>query len=125
MPFENDYPAVPAALLAAGIPPFEKDRNASDPLIIAGGVSVSVNPEPLAPFLDLVFIGELEEGGEEVGFFSRLADILFSSSRGVVDRTGILDQFRGMPGVYVPSAYTFDFGKDGLIQAIRVKARFS
>jgi len=124
VPFENDYPAVPAALLAAGIPPFEKDRKASDPLIIAGGVSVSVNPEPLAPFLDLVFIGEIEEGGEEVGFFSRFADILSLSSRGVVDRTGILDQFRDMPGVYVPSAYTFDFGKDGIIQAIRVKSGF-
>jgi radical SAM superfamily enzyme YgiQ (UPF0313 family) len=124
VPFENDYPAVPAALLAAGIPLFEKDRKPSDPLIIAGGVSVSVNPEPLAPFLDLVFIGELEEEGEEVGFFSTLADILSSSSRRVVDRTGVLDQFRGVPGVYVPSAYTFDFGKDGIIQAIRVKPGF-
>jgi radical SAM superfamily enzyme YgiQ (UPF0313 family) len=124
VPFENDYPAVPAALLAAGIPPFEKDRKASDPIVVAGGVSVSVNPEPLAPFLDLVFIGELEEGGEEVGFFSTLADILSSSSRRAVDRTRIHDQFRGIPGVYVPSAYTFDFGKEGLIKAIRVKPGF-
>ncbi|MGO9568430.1 MAG: radical SAM protein [Desulfomonilaceae bacterium] len=124
VPFENDYPAIPAALLAAGIPPFEKDRKASDPLIIAGGVSVSVNPEPLAPFLDLIFIGEVEDEGEENGFFPRLAEVLSSSSRGIRDRRGILDQFRGVPGVYVPSAYTFDFGDNGLIQAVRVKPGF-
>jgi radical SAM superfamily enzyme YgiQ (UPF0313 family) len=124
VPFENDYPAVPATLLAAGIPPFEKDRKAADPLIIAGGVSVSMNPEPLAPFLDLAFIGEIEDETGRESFFSNLADILPSPSRALRDRRGILDQFRHVPGVYVPSAYAFDFGKNGLIQGIRVKPGF-
>jgi radical SAM superfamily enzyme YgiQ (UPF0313 family) len=124
VPFENDYPAVPATLLAAGIPPFAKDRNAAHPLIIAGGVSVSINPEPLAPFLDLVFIGEIEDEGQEEGFFSRLAYIFSSSSKGVRRRGEILDQFRDIPGAYVPSAYTFDFRENGLISAIRVKPGF-
>jgi radical SAM superfamily enzyme YgiQ (UPF0313 family) len=124
IPFENDYPAVPATLLAAGIPPFGKDRKAADPLIIAGGVSVSMNPEPLAPFLDLAFIGELEDETGQESFFLKLADILPSSSRALRDRRGILDQFQHVPGVYVPSAYAFDFGKDGLIQGIRVKPGF-
>ncbi len=124
VPFENDYPAIPGTLLAAGIPPFQKDRNSSHPLVIAGGVSVSINPEPVAPFLDLVFVGEVETSGEEDGFFPRLADVLSSTSRGVGAERGILDQFRGAPGVYVPSAYHFDFGKDGLIQAIRVNPGF-
>lgn len=124
VPFENDYPAIPGTLLAAGIPPFQKDRNSSDPLVIAGGVSVSINPEPVAPFLDLVFIGEVEDEREEDGFFYRLADVLSSASKGVGHRRGILDQFRGVPGVYVPSAYHFDFEKDGLVEAIRVKPGF-
>ena len=107
VPFENDYPAIPGTLLAAGIPPFQKDRNSSDPLVIAGGISVSINPEPVAPFLDLVFVGEVETSGEEDGFFSRLADVLLSTSRGDGHERGIFDQFRGVPGVYVPSAYHF------------------
>ena len=59
IPFENDYWIVPKALISAGIPPLRKDRGSLDPLVLAGGVSVSMNPEALAEFLDLVFVGEL------------------------------------------------------------------
>jgi radical SAM superfamily enzyme YgiQ (UPF0313 family) len=123
LPFENDYPAVPATLLAAGIPPFEKDRTSADPLIIAGGVSVSINPEPLSPFLDLVFIGEVEDERED-GFFSRLAKVLSPSSKGFAHRREILKEFRDTPGVYVPSAYSFAFREDGRVQTISVEAGF-
>ena len=55
-----------AALLAAGrIPPFHHQREtriqAGDPLVILGGVAVFMNPEPLAPFADLMVIGEAED----------------------------------------------------------------
>jgi radical SAM superfamily enzyme YgiQ (UPF0313 family) len=119
IPFENDYPSVPAALVAAGIPPLQQDRGASDPVVIAGGVSVSLNPEPLAPFLDLAFIGELDEYSEVIGLFAVLADALSESRHALADRERFLLAFRDTAGAYIPCAYDFDFGSDGLIREIR------
>ncbi len=119
IPFENDYPAVPGALMAAGIPPLQRDRGASHPVVIAGGVSVSLNPEPLAPFLDLAFIGEPDEDGEAGGLFDVLADALMDSPYALADRQRFLLAFRDTAGAYVPSAYVFDLGSNGLIQEIR------
>jgi len=125
VPFENDYPAIPGMLISAGIPPLQKDRGPSDPLVIAGGVSVSMNPEPLAPFLDMAFIGEVEQpsaGGDH--FFSALADALSMGSEPLEDRQAFLGTFRDISGVYVPSAYTVRFGEDGTIHAFEPSSGF-
>ena len=126
IPFENDYPAVPGALIAAGIPPLQKDRGPGHPLVIAGGVSVSLNPEPLAPFLDLVFIGELDDAGEDTGgpFVSRIADLFDRGSFSAADRAAVLRRFRDVPSVYVPSAYTFAFDSEGALSGIRPEPGF-
>jgi radical SAM superfamily enzyme YgiQ (UPF0313 family) len=125
--FENDYPAVPGALLAAGIPPLQKDRGASHPLVMAGGVAVSLNPEPLAQFLDLVFIGEVtgEPGDQLDDFWSLLGKTFRSSSVDLDDRRAFLARFRGVQSVYVPSAYHFEFGERGLITAVHPQPGFS
>jgi len=127
IPFENDYPVIPGALIAAGIPPFQRDRRPADPIVIAGGVSVSLNPEPLADFLDLVFVGEIEQQHDSGpgAFFSLLGDLLLSSTAVVQDRTEFLTRFRDMPSVYVPSAYGFDLQADGTIRAIRPESGFA
>ncbi|MDQ7782506.1 MAG: radical SAM protein [Desulfomonilaceae bacterium] len=119
IPFENDYPAVPGLLNASGIPPLQRDRGAADPLVMAGGVSVSLNPEPLAPFLDLAFIGELDQHREVTGLFAVLADALARSRYALTDRRGFLSAFRDTTGVYVPSSYDFTYGSDGLIREIK------
>lgn len=124
VPFENDYPAVPAALTAAGIPALQRDRNTMHPLVIAGGVSVSMNPEPLAPFLDAAFIGEIDEETDENGLLEILADLISGMSGRFSDRKEFLRALRGVPGVYVPSAYTFEFDGRGLIVAITPEADF-
>ncbi len=118
VPFENDYPAVPAALLATGIPPFQADRSPLHPLVIAGGVSVSMNPEPLAPFLDLAFIGEMDDEKEESGLLSALAEAVSGTSGKVPERKELLRGLRDIPGVYVPGAYTFAFDRRGLVAEI-------
>ena len=69
IPFENDYWIVPKILIDSGIKPLRLDRGSGDPLILAGGVSVSLNPETLADFLDLVFIGEIVGDINEPGGF--------------------------------------------------------
>ena len=58
--FELDYFNVGDVLRRAGIAPLAADRTETDPIVIAGGPAVSGNPEPVAPMLDAVVIGEVE-----------------------------------------------------------------
>lgn len=62
--FEHDYLNIVRLLLAGSLPPFAENRDdrvcASQPLVICGGVATFMNPEPLAPFVDLFVLGEAE-----------------------------------------------------------------
>jgi radical SAM superfamily enzyme YgiQ (UPF0313 family) len=64
--YELDYLHVPRLLEAGGVPPLREQRGPQDPLVIAGGPGVTQNPEPLAPLFDLLFIGEIEPGWEQL-----------------------------------------------------------
>lgn len=101
--FEPDYPAVVAALERGGLKPLSSERREGDPFVIAGGPAPSANPEPLADFLDFVFIGEFEEGG-----ISALDGIRGLIARGS-DRAAALQTMAGFPHVYVPSLALFRF----------------
>jgi len=58
--YENDYTNLIEMLRLAAIPARAQDRTAAHPLVAGGGVALFLNPEPLAPFLDFIFIGEAE-----------------------------------------------------------------
>jgi len=58
--YENDYPHLLLMMDLARIPPLKKDRQEGDPLVIAGGATILMNPESLADFVDLFVIGEAE-----------------------------------------------------------------
>ena len=58
--YEMLYTNVLAMLDLAGIPVFAAERGQGDPLVVAGGPGVD-NPEPMAPFFDLMFLGEAED----------------------------------------------------------------
>ncbi len=60
VPYENDYTNLIEMLQLAAIPARAKDRTAAHPLVAGGGVALFLNPEPLAPFLDFIFVGEAE-----------------------------------------------------------------
>ncbi len=117
LPFENDYAAVPAFLRAAGAPVLSVHRGPSDPLIVAGGVSISINPEPLAAFMDLIHIGEI--GPEIVSLFDQLPDVLASKTR-----AALFEKLRHIPGLYIPSVYKFVFDREGIIQDIKFESGF-
>lgn len=59
--FETDYLNVPRLLRLGGIEPLAERRKGSDPIIIAGGPAIFLNPEPIADFIDAFFVGEAEE----------------------------------------------------------------
>ena len=59
--FEEDYFNVLEMLKKSGIPLKRKDRDESDPLIIAGGPCPTANPQPLSDYIDIFIIGEGED----------------------------------------------------------------
>ena len=97
--FEDDYGHVLEILDRAGLPLRAAERGPDRPLVVAGGIAVQINPEPVAPFFDLFLVGE----GEELcgPFLDRLLE---AGARGL-DREGLLTELAQLPGAYVPSLY--------------------
>ncbi len=96
--FELTYTNVLLMLDLGGIPLRAGDRGEADPLVIAGGPTAT-HPEPLAPFLDAVVVGDGEERAREIALlWTELKEQ--GVARG--DRLRALAKLRG---VYVPSLY--------------------
>ena len=92
--FENDFLNLARIFRAAGIPLRSSDRNHIHPLVAAGGVACFLNPEPIAPFVDLFLLGEAE------CLLSRFFHIYHCAD----DRPGLLSTLESrMKGAYVPS----------------------
>lgn len=90
--FEPDYVGLVDLLTASGIAPRRRDRNKHSPLIIVGGIAPTLNPAPIAPFVDLVGIGEVE------ALLPSLLDLLKSG----VNREDFLKQASALAGWYAP-----------------------
>ena len=96
----------------AGIPARAADRGPDDPVVMMGGVCAFSNPEPVAPFMDFVVVGEGEEiVGEIVAAWVESRD---AESR----RARFLDRVRALAGVYVPDAYRVEYDPAGLVAAV-------
>jgi radical SAM superfamily enzyme YgiQ (UPF0313 family) len=93
--YEMDYFNVVSLLRQAGIPIRARDRDDKDPLLIAGGPAVFANPEPLAPILDAVIVGEVEP------IFEQLTGALVLYAH---DRQDALQSLSDIPGLYLPLA---------------------
>jgi len=108
--FENDYPNILTILDLSKIPLMSKDRGEDYPLIIAGGVTTFMNPEPLANFIDCFLIGE----GEVIlkAFFQTYLDLPLSA----IKKEEALRIFANeVEGVYCPSLYRVIYKADGSI----------
>jgi len=102
--FEHDYLHVVEILCQGGIAPLAQDRDerisGRAPLVICGGVATFMNPEPLAPFVDLFLIGEAEPILEEVTDY-----LMANFMEG--ERLEILhDVSKRYEGCYAPALYT-------------------
>ena len=94
--FENDYPNILKILELANIPLRASDRNNTHPLLIIGGVCAFFNPEPLADFFDVCFIGEAEE------MLNEFIDTYKKSET----RKELYGKAAAIEGVYVPKFYS-------------------
>ncbi len=111
--FENDYPHVLRMLALTGIPLLSKERTEDFPLVIGGGIALTLNPEPLADFFDLFILGEAEE--ILLQFMS-----YFEEARrlGYDRRRLLLDLQKKVEGVYIPSLYEVKYSADSKIEAL-------
>lgn len=107
--YELGYTNVLNMLDLAGIPVLSSARHDSYPLIIAGG-SCSLNPEPMADFLDAFVIGD----GEEV--ILEFLDVWKAEKRR--GKNALLRKLAAVPGVYVPCLYDVKYDADGLVKSI-------
>lgn len=114
--YEMSYTNILTILDLAGLNFYSSQRTENDPLIIGGGSIVS-NVEPIAPFFDMIFIGEAEE---------HIIDIMNnykSLKEEGKDRKEILKILSKMPGVYIPSLYEVNYSDEGYIEEIKPKEK--
>ena len=105
--FEWDYTNVVTLLRLAGVAPRADARRPGDPLVVIGGAVTFVNPEPLAPFADVIAAGEGEI----------LIPALAAAIRAADDRDDLLRRLALERGFYIPSFYDVRYAGDGTIAA--------
>ena len=106
--YEMCYTNILQILDLSQIPLYAKDRDENCPIVIGGG-PCTYNPEPLADFFDLFYIGE----GETV--YDQLLDLYKEMKKGLYSRKEFLHQAAKIPGLYVPSLYEVSYKEDGTI----------
>lgn len=109
--YEMAYTNVLNMLDLAGVPLRSKDRPGLTPLVIAGGTSM-YNPEPLAPFVDIVSLGE----GEDVTV--EMIQLYRKAKQEGWTKAQFLQQAAQIPGLYVPSLYAVSYTPDGRVAAV-------
>lgn len=101
--FEEDHGNVLAILDRAGLPLRSERRDERHPLVVAGGIAVQINPEPLAPFLDAVLVGEAE------ALLPRFLSLAKERAPRREPRAALLRALAGLPGAYVPGLYEVEY----------------
>jgi radical SAM superfamily enzyme YgiQ (UPF0313 family) len=103
--FEWDYVNLLTLLRLAGVPRYAVERGPHHPLVVVGGAVTFVNPEPLAPFADVIAAGEGEV----------LVPALDRAFREATGRPDLLQRLSQERGFYVPSFYEPQYGLDGAL----------
>lgn len=110
--YELSYTNVLNMLDLAGIPLKASERDDLTPIIACGG-PCTCNPEPIADFVDIVFLGDGEESTMQV------LDLLKECKRNGCTKHEFLLKSMDIRGVYVPSFYEDTYNKDGTLKELR------
>lgn len=108
--YEMCYTNILQVLDLAGIPLMANERTKEHPIVIGGGPCV-YNPEPIADFFDLFYIGEGETQ------YRNLIDLYKENKKNGGSRTEFLRKAAKLPGIYVPAFYQVSYHEDGTIAA--------
>lgn len=108
--YEMCYANVLQVLDLSKIPLIASERSDSDPIVIGGG-PCTYNPEPLADFFDIFYIGEGEKQ------YYRLFDIYKEHKKKGGSRQKFLEKAAEIPGMYVPAFYDVEYNEDGTIKS--------
>ena len=106
--YELCYTNVLELLDLSGIPLRAKERTAEDPIVIGGG-ACAVNPEPMADFFDVFYIGEAETE------YDHMVEVYKDCLDRGLSREDTLRALAGIPGLYVPRFYDVTYNEDGTI----------
>ncbi len=112
--YELSYSNVLSMLSLAGIPLEARERDALSPIVVAGG-PCTCNPEPLADFVDIFFLGE----GETVDL--QVIDLYKEIKAAGGTKKEFLERAAQIEGVYVPSLYDIIYNENGTIASITPK----
>ena len=116
--YEMCYTNILQILDLSQIPLLAADRSENDPIVIGGGPCV-YNPEPLADFFDIFYIGE----GETV--YDQLLDAYKEHKHKGKDRQSFLEKAASIPGLYVPRFYEVAYNDDGTLKAFTKTNKFA
>lgn len=109
--YELSYTNVLNMLDLAGIPLLSSERDSLQPIICCGG-PCACNPEPLADFVDLVFLGDGEESTVEV------LELLRECKKSGASKQEFLLKAMNVRGVYVPAFYKDSYNPDGTLKEL-------
>ena len=112
--YEMCYTNILQVLDLAGIPFINTERTWDDPIVIGGG-PCAYNPEPIAPFFDLFYIGEGETQ------YRALLDLYKKDRATNVSREEFLRHASNIPGIYAPACYEVSYDNDGIISEFKPK----
>ncbi len=112
--YEMCYTNILQILDLAGIPLINEERTWEDPIVIGGG-PCSYNPEPIAPFFDLFYIGEGETQ------YRALLDLYKKDRASGVSREEFLRHAANIPGIYAPACYEVSYNEQGIISEFKPK----
>ncbi len=112
--YEMCYTNILQILDLSGMPLYSKDRKKGMPIVIGGG-PCTVNPEPIADFFDLFYLGEGETSYDE------LLELIKLYKSTDMEKEEFLKLASKVPGIYVPSMYVIDYNEDGTVKEITTK----
>ena len=109
--YEMCYTNILQILELSGIPLKACERDEDCPIVIGGG-PCAYNPEPMADFFDLFYIGEGETQ------YDALLDLYKEVKKAGGGRRAFLERAASIPGIYVPSFYDVEYNEDGTIRSM-------
>ncbi|MFP4456358.1 MAG: TIGR03960 family B12-binding radical SAM protein [Clostridia bacterium] len=113
--YEMSFPTIINMLKLAKLPLKAKDRDDSAPIVIGGG-PCAFNPEPIAPFFDIIVLGEAEE------VLIEILNIYKLHKKGSYSKEKYLEEIKDIQGVYIPKHFEFKYNEDSTISSIKSKA---